>query len=266
MSVKVMALVWDHYPEGGSELLLALALADWANHDGSGIYPSVAQMADKVHMAERSVQYLLGKMKARGWLVQVNPGGIVGGRKLATNYRIPVNLIPPAFVGRVQTLHPSGRVQNDASDGCKMEQERVQPIAPQPSVTISKPSIGADAPFRLPDWVPAEHWKAWLEVRTKKKVPNTKRALEIAVGKLQALKAEGYTPEKVLDCAVEKGWRGIYKPTKLSTGQPTQNRWWESDSAMEAMAKQHGVSTLGKTRYQLKAAIEEKMGQQGRPH
>lgn len=273
MSVKVMALVWDHYPEGGSELLLALALADWANHDGSGIYPSVAQMADKVHMAERSVQYLLGKMKARGWLIQVNPGGIVGGRKLATNYRIPVDLIPLGFVGRVQTLHPSVSVDNlptwvqsDALDGCNLTQERVQPVAPQPSVTINKPPKGPEAPFQLPDWVPVEHWNAWLEVRTKKKVPNTTRALQIALCKLQALKEQGYPPDKVLDNAIEKGWRGIYTPTELSTGQNSQPRWWESDSAMQAMAKQHGVSTLGKTRYQLKAAIEEKMSQQGRPH
>lgn len=260
MSVKVMALVWDHYPEGGSELLLALALADWANHDGSGIYPSVAQMADKVHMSERSVQYLLGKMKGRGWLIQVNPGGIVGGRKLATNYRIPVSLIPPAIVGRVQSLHPSARVQNDVSDGCNPAQERVQPIAPQPSLTVSKPPKGAEAPFRLPDWMPAELWKDWLEVRTKKKVPNTRRALEIAVGKLEALKADGYEPAKVLESAIEKGWRGIFRPSELSTDRNVTGRpanWWDSDQGMLDMAAKIGVPTKGLTSFQLKAKINE---------
>ena len=30
MSIKVMTLVWEHYPVGEGEMLLALALADWA--------------------------------------------------------------------------------------------------------------------------------------------------------------------------------------------------------------------------------------------
>lgn len=119
---------------------------------------------------------------------------------------------------------------------------------------------GDEPPFLLPDWVPAELWKDWLEVRTKKKVPNTRRALEIAVGKLQALKADGYEPAKVLESAIEKGWRGIFRPSELSTDRNVTGRpanWWDSDQGMLDMAAKVGVSTKGLTSFQLKAKINE---------
>jgi len=48
MSVEVMSMVFKHYPEGGSEMLLALALADFSNDTGTQIYPSVAALAKKL--------------------------------------------------------------------------------------------------------------------------------------------------------------------------------------------------------------------------
>ena len=53
MSIKVIALVWDRYPGGGSRLLTMLALADWAGEDGGRLYPSMAPLAKKIRMSER---------------------------------------------------------------------------------------------------------------------------------------------------------------------------------------------------------------------
>jgi hypothetical protein len=50
MSVKIMALVWDHYPRGGGELLTALALADHADHadhGGQNVRPGITGLASK---------------------------------------------------------------------------------------------------------------------------------------------------------------------------------------------------------------------------
>lgn len=117
-----MTLVWKHYPEGGSELLLALALADWADDQGGHIFPSVATMAAKTRQSDRNVQYLLAKMKEVGWLEQLEAGGTIDGKKLSTSYRIPVDLIPPGMVGPVKTLH--------RSDGCKPAHGPVKGLSP----------------------------------------------------------------------------------------------------------------------------------------
>lgn len=243
-----------------------LILGNRADEQGY-LYPSVAWICARTGLARRTVQRQLASIGEAGLMcrdMRANEQGVrtSDGMQLAMEQ-------PGLFVGQRggamvtpprATMTRGGR-HSDAGGGAT-----VTPYTQE--VKQDQKKERGEAPYVPPDWMPMEAWNAWLNVRTKKKVPNTPRALQIATTKLAELKAEGYPPEKVLDCAIEKGWRGIFKPTELSTGgngQAGQHRWWESDSAMEAMAKQHGVSTLGKTRFQLKAAIEEKLGQ-GRPH
>jgi hypothetical protein len=62
----------------------------------------------------------------------------------------------------------------------------------------------------LPDWLPLEAWKAWLEMRKSKKVPNTPRALKLALGELERMKSQGYDPLAVIDQSTLKGWKTFY--------------------------------------------------------
>lgn len=66
------------------------------------------------------------------------------------------------------------------------------------------------APLALPDWLPIEPWEAWLETRRKLKAPNTERALKLAIGDLEKLRAEGQDPGAILDMAIKRGWRGLF--------------------------------------------------------
>lgn len=86
MSVLLMGMVWKRYPASGGELLLALALADQANHSGAGIYLGVQTMAEMTRQGVRTVQVQLRKMRESGWLQKVNAGH--GGRSRHTVYRI----------------------------------------------------------------------------------------------------------------------------------------------------------------------------------
>ena len=63
VSVKVMSMVFEHYPEGGGEMLLALALADFSDDDGGKVFPSITSLAKKTRQSERSVQYQLRRME-----------------------------------------------------------------------------------------------------------------------------------------------------------------------------------------------------------
>lgn len=71
----------------------------------------------------------------------------------------------------------------------------------------------------LPDWLPAEPWKAWLEVRQKIKAPNTAKALSLAITALDDLRGKGFDPKAVLENCVMRGWRGIYPPA-ATKGEP----------------------------------------------
>lgn len=100
-----MGLVWDYYPEGGAELLVALKVADHAEHDGTRVWPAVASLALHTRQSERTVQRALRAMEKKGWLILVKE---TTGKKGDTRmYRIPVENIPLDVVVRVTNCHPS---------------------------------------------------------------------------------------------------------------------------------------------------------------
>jgi len=67
MSVKIMGLVWElDLPQ--RDLLVLLALADHADHEGGNAYPSLALIAWKVNVSERTVQRAIAKLVNQGVL------------------------------------------------------------------------------------------------------------------------------------------------------------------------------------------------------
>ena len=86
MSIRLMTMVFDRYPEGGSEMLLALAMVDHARDDGTSIWPSVDELARKTRQSRRTVQRQIAKMVASGWLEQVRAA--TGRRGLTNEYRV----------------------------------------------------------------------------------------------------------------------------------------------------------------------------------
>ena len=129
MSIKVMSAVFDRYPNGGGEMLLALALADHASDDGTRIFPSVKALAGKTRQSERTVQYQLRRMEELGWLSVVGHGN--GGRSMAREYQISLDWIKGAEIAPFQKGATDDiKGATTGIKGCNLTQERVQPIAP----------------------------------------------------------------------------------------------------------------------------------------
>ncbi len=80
-----MTMVFDRYPVGGAERLLALAIADHAHDDGTHIFPAIDTLAHKTMQSRSTVQRQIAKMLASGWLVRV---GNRTGRGYTNEYRI----------------------------------------------------------------------------------------------------------------------------------------------------------------------------------
>ena len=151
MSIKIMSAVFERYPNGGGEMLLALALADHASDDGTRVYPSVANLAEKTRQSERSVQYQLRRMEESGWLILVGAGN--GGRSMSREYRISPEWIKGAEIAPIQKgANDDEKGANDSAKGCNPRQKRVQPIAPANNRhrTINEPSLNRVVAVLIP--------------------------------------------------------------------------------------------------------------------
>jgi hypothetical protein len=136
MSIKIMNLVWEHYPFGGGELLLALALADHSDDFGRRIYPSLAYSARKTRQSERAVRYQLRRMNESEWLIPSKYEG--GGRGRTTEYYInpswienPANFAP--FCKTKETRQKAAAKPGKSEHkGGNLEHKGGKAIAPQP--------------------------------------------------------------------------------------------------------------------------------------
>lgn len=74
MSVRTMARVWSDSGHAGSELLMLLAIADFADDEGNA-YPAVPTLARKCRTTPRNANRVLAALRASGeLLVRVNEG------------------------------------------------------------------------------------------------------------------------------------------------------------------------------------------------
>ena len=74
MSYLVTGWVRQHSPAQYGNRLVLLELADRANDDGTGAYPSVARLAADTRLSERQVQRALGELKATEQIAEDGKG------------------------------------------------------------------------------------------------------------------------------------------------------------------------------------------------
>lgn len=82
-------------------------------------------------------------------------------------------------------------------------EKRIIPTAP-PSGDESKRVV-------LPEWISREAWDGFLEMRSRKRVPNTNRALEGIIRELEKLRERGQDPTAVLDQSTMRGYTGVFE-------------------------------------------------------
>jgi DNA-binding MarR family transcriptional regulator len=97
MSVKIMARVWAHSQRKDGELLVMLALADFANDAGES-WPSLEVLAQKARLTKRQVCKVLDKLQAAE---EIRRERSTGGRNRRTRYFIVLN---PTENGGIKTV------------------------------------------------------------------------------------------------------------------------------------------------------------------
>ncbi|WP_382253451.1 helix-turn-helix domain-containing protein [Hydrogenophaga bisanensis] len=116
MSIKVMNLVWDHYPAGGSELLALLALADWSNDTGV-CFPSMAAIATKTRLSRSQAQRVVHGLINDGF-VSVLENSMGGAPGMTRRYRLNIEKLTGSAgaTGRMDAT-PTGRTDATGSAG-----------------------------------------------------------------------------------------------------------------------------------------------------
>jgi hypothetical protein len=87
--------------------------------------------------------------------------------------------------------------------------------SPNPEKKKHKGNGSAQAPFVLPDWIPKEHWDAWIDARTKCRHPANDYAKRLAIRKLENFKEQGHPPAQVLMQSAFNGWSGLFPPREV---------------------------------------------------
>ena len=120
MSAKISGKVWDmDLPH--NEMLVLLAMADHADHEGRHIYPSLGLVAWKTGYNIRQVRRIIRDVSERGILVVVRENS---GRGHTTEYRIDANNAPMKTPYRMQDENSDISAQKaDILTDLKYEQE-----------------------------------------------------------------------------------------------------------------------------------------------
>ncbi|MGP8437161.1 helix-turn-helix domain-containing protein [Paraburkholderia fungorum] len=273
MSVKLMTAVFDRYPEGGGEMLVALKLADHADDDGTHIYPSINYIAEKTRQSPRAVQYQIRRMQQTGFLLLVANAG--GGRGRAREYRINPDWIngaelapiPAGSKGAENAPNQKGasddtkgatgnrKGANESTKGCKAfapessgttkePSENHQPARRAPRVALHAELLNID----LPAWLPFESWDMWCEHREAKEkkadVPWTRPAAVVSLKKLAKIHERGLDVVAAIEESVLRGWTGIWEAKDEAASASAASvpaDWWKTESGIVTRGAQFGI-------------------------
>lgn len=92
MSVKAMAVVWQHFRRGGSEQLAMLALADWCDDAGESLHPSIGAIAIKIGASPDQARRWVRKFEREG-LLEVVANRTGGAPGTTPRYRLRLDRI-----------------------------------------------------------------------------------------------------------------------------------------------------------------------------
>lgn len=106
-----------------------------------------------------------------------------------------------------------------------------------------------------PDWLDVELWNDYIQYRIEIKAPLTQVGEKRALMKLERLIAQGGDQTAMVEATInsKKQWAGIfYREAEVITPQ--------NEGDLLTLCKKHGISTAGRTEWDLRARLKAKTG------
>jgi len=134
MSVRTMARVWDHSTHAGTELLMLLAIADFADDEGNA-YPAVPTLAAKCRMSPRNANFILSALRESGELeVRANEGP-----RGTNRYKVVTGMKPASPLKSASPLKPTSSTPEAGFP------RPLKPTSDEPSLNHQEPPVSARA-------------------------------------------------------------------------------------------------------------------------
>jgi len=208
MSIAVMTKVWAMDLPAKDKLIL-LALADCANDEGEA-WPSIATLARKCGSDPRTIQRNLRGLEAAGFIRREEVVG-KGNRYFFGERRTP-GKSPPR-----RSAPPAKSTKTPGKSPPKPSRTVIRDLADAKSKRASKSA----SEFTVPDWMPAEAWAAFLDMRDRKGAWPSPGAVDLIVDKLDRWRAAGHDPGDVLNTSTMNNWTGVFEPKATRNDRPT---------------------------------------------
>jgi hypothetical protein len=246
MSVAATNFVWYVSPVEGSDRLVLLALADFADEDGN-CFGSWGKLCQKTRLCRATVANSLKRLRDAGHLVMVEKGHrkLAGDGAEASIWKIPGVSEMGLKLRPVQDLDPSGlnagpkwskrwtQVVQDLDPNIKKhkeQEERNGADAPAPATALpSPPSSPVAVPRpKPPKFDPAtlslphgaglaNAWAEFAQHRREIKAPLTPTAAQRIVADLAAVNEAAAV--EALRKSVKHGWRGVFVDAPKETAK-----------------------------------------------
>ncbi len=115
---------------------------------------------------------------------------------------------------------PSKELGSDNADAMPTQSERN--ASKVKYSTVHKSTV--DNIIKLPNFIDKDLWDDFMEIRKKKRIPNTDRAKRLLIDRLSQFQNDGYNPNKIIEESIMRGWTGVfahkeYQNSKIDTEQ-----------------------------------------------
>lgn len=227
MSVRIMTAVWDHAQVNGSTLVVLLAMADWADDNGLGVFPKQETLAAKARMSKRNVSYVLDELEAAGYIERVGKraGGVI-------DWRVETDVAKIAGLQSVASQGCSG-LQTDPS--IDPPEESKDSSSAETNDSLSEPEQGdGSGPNTTVPPPPADRYAdpqskgaaaaPWLVLELARLMRENDEKVKLPVG-IRTLMAPEYTQHYT------RGFRSLEKRRELINpvvGKPAVRNWLDS--------------------------------------
>lgn len=103
----------------------------------------------------------------------------------------------------------------------------------------SRSKASAQPSVSLPDWIPAEPWAGYMDMRKKKRKEPTARAIELLTAELEKMRQAGQDIAAVLNKSTVNGWTDVYpiKPDPNARGSPGSSQLGRAGQVTAAAAQ-----------------------------
>lgn len=218
-----------------------LVLANYADKNGRGAFPSSSSISDDTGLSIRTVKYKLDHLLEIGVIRLGNQA--IAGAYIDRHDRRPT--VYDLCVERGATAAPgSERGADDDTTGCSSRQNGVQTTTERGAGAAPNPSINHQGTIKEPKWpvadapaapkkapkfdpltckpanVTEKAWADWCQHRREIRKPLTKTSCERQTAQL----AKHHAPDAVINQSISNGWTGLFPEKVLPGAQQGQRR------------------------------------------